>query len=90
MSDNEINENLKTVKCPISWKCWPLLSMTRGDIKNRELGFMLATGKPVIYIGNMYEIGLFGVMTLRNIMDTSQLVKYDSFDDMINDGWRMD
>ena len=70
---------------PSTWPLRPLLPLSRnaeGDWP--ELGFLVATGGPVVYRGSIYDIppGL----DLSGFKST----EYETFDAVFADGWRVD
>lgn len=75
---------------PSLWPRWPILPVKRS--KDRKHGVLAEFGmpdrpeiKPIIYLANLFDLS-------DKVTDFSKLPKleYDTFDDLINDGWVVD
>ena len=70
---------------PSTWPLRPLLPLSRsGADAWPELGFLVASGGPVVYRGSIYDIppGL----DLSGFKST----EYETLDAVLADGWRVD
>ena len=88
--EKERAENLKLMKSPDKWLCWPILPVKRVIVKTEmpAIGFMLATGEPVVYLKNMYD--LKGGSSVKDIMENTPSKRYENFEEILNDGWLAD
>ena len=86
-------EDLKLMKDPKSWYRWPILPVKKIPIQiggRPEFGFLLATGKPIVYLKNMYDLIDLRATTVKEITEKVDGKEYPSFDSIINDGWIID
>lgn len=90
--EKEKEEDLKLMKDPTSWAVWPILPVKKisdnGDMP--EFGFLLATGKPVVYLKNMFDLQDLGIRTVKEISEKVEGKEYPNFEDIIRDGWIVD
>lgn len=92
MDEKEKTEDLKLMKDPQSWRRWPILPVKK-LVENGErpkIGFLLAIGKPIVYLKNMYDLKDLGITTVKEIMEKVESKEYSSFDDIVDDGWTVD
>lgn len=92
MDEKERKEDLGMMKNPDTWLRWPILPMKKIEKEEErpKLGFMLATGKPIVYTRNMYELAHIGVKTVKEIMENVSNTEYASFEAVLDDGWQVD
>ena len=85
-------EDVKLMKDPLSWYRWPILPVKKisDDGGRPEFGFLLAIGKPIVYLRNMYDLMDLGVTTVKEIMEKIEGKEYPSFDSVVDDGWIVD
>lgn len=85
-------EDVKLMKDPASWHRWPILPVKKivGNGERPEFGFLLAMGKPIVYMKNMYGLVDLGVKTVKEIMEKVDGKEYPSFDSIVEDGWVID
>lgn len=85
-------DDLKLMKDPLSWYRWPILPVKKlvENGERPEFGFLLAIGKPIIYLKNMYDLKDLGITTIKEIMEKVESKEYSSFDSIIDDGWIVD
>jgi nucleoside 2-deoxyribosyltransferase len=90
--EKEKEEDLKLMKDHTSWAIWSMLPVKKmpdnGEMP--ECGFLLATGKPIVYLRNMYDLQDMGITTIKEIMEKIDGKDYPSFEDIVNDGWIVD
>lgn len=94
-NEKEKAEDLKLMKDPPSWNRWPILPVKKipdngGSGGRLEVGFLLAIGKPIVYLKNMYDLQELGVTTVKEIMEKVESKEYPSFDGIVDDGWIVD
>lgn len=94
-NEKEKAEDLKLMKDPPSWHRWPILPVKKipdngGSGGRPEFGFLLAIGKPIVYLKNMYDLQELGVTTVKEIMEKVESKEYPSFDGIVDDGWIVD
>jgi hypothetical protein len=69
-----------------SWPLWPYLPVRRPTWNgSSQLGFLYATGAPVVYLENLFTYTKYPVA-----MDSLEVAVYDSAEDLVADGWRID
>ena len=92
MDKKQKEEDLKLIKDPKSWHRWPILPVKKITNKGErpEFGFLLAIGKPIVYLKNMYDLIDFGVTTVKEIMEKVEGKEYPSFESIVDDGWIVD
>ncbi len=77
--------DLELVNNPDAWPCWPRLPMKKysdnqtGDFP--EFGFIVEGGGSTVYLGSV-----FGVIDMGQV----KRKHYDSFNEMLDDGWVVD
>jgi hypothetical protein len=94
-NEKENAEDLKLMKDPLSWYRWPILPVKKipdngGSGGRPEFGFLLAIGKPIVYLKNMYDLQELGVTTVKEIIEKVAGKEYSSFERIIDDGWIVD
>lgn len=89
LDEKERKENLDIMKDPNKWVCWPILPMKKVVRKSelQDSGFMLATGEPIVYLKNMYDLK---GGTVKDIMKNTPSKTYESFDAILDGGWVVD
>jgi hypothetical protein len=91
MDEKERKEDLKMMKDPDTWTHWPILPMKKVvGPEMPKMGFMLATGKPVVYLTNMCDLRGLGVSTIQEVMEKVPSKEYASFEKILDDGWKID
>lgn len=92
IDEKERQENLKMIKDPGTWGCWPILPMKkiRGEHDLHSVGFLLATGKPKLYLTNFLNLNDLGVRTVKEVDEKVPAKEYDSFENILDDGWVID
>lgn len=90
--EKEKEEDLKLMKDSTYWAIWPILPVKKipNNGEMPEFGFLLATGKPVVYLKNMFDLQDLGIKTIKEITEKVEGKEYPSFEDIINDGWIVD
>ena len=85
-------DDLKLVKDPKLWYNWPILPLKKlpGNGEIPEFGFLLAIGKPIVYLKNMYDLLDLRVTTIKQIMEKVEGKEYPSFENIIDDEWIVD
>lgn len=81
-------ENVEMMKHSGKWPRSPILPLINRE--KRESALLLATGKPVIYLENIFALAELGV---KNITDIQQKVKstaFNSFEEIFDAGWEVD
>jgi hypothetical protein len=75
-----------TLSDPATWPLRPLLPLSRGegDAWDKELGFLVAAGGPVVYRGSIFDIP--SGLSLSGFRST----EYETFDAILADGWKVD
>ncbi len=89
--EKERQDNLKMMKDPKKWGIWPMLPIKK--IKRNEdmqVGFLLAVGKPIVYLRNFLDLKDLGITNVKEIMEKVPGKEYDSFDSLLDDGWVVD
>lgn len=87
--EEEMQADLKMMKEPDSWPLWPLLPMKKvADTGNP--GFLLATGKPKLYLRNFLELKDIGIRTIGEVDEKIAAKEYTSFEEILDDGWIID
>lgn len=89
LDEKEREENINMMKDPGKWECWPILPMKR-VVRKSELpdsGFMLATGDPIVYLKNMYDLK---GGTVKDIMKNTPSKTYPNLEAVLDDGWIVD
>jgi nucleoside 2-deoxyribosyltransferase len=90
--EKEKEEDLKLMKDPKSWAIRPILPVKKipdnGEMP--EFGFLLATGKPIVYLKNMCDLQELGITTVKEVMEKVEGKEYPSFEGIVNDGWIVD
>lgn len=90
--EKEKEEDLTLMKDPTLWARWPILPVKKipdnGEMP--EFGFLLATGKPIVYIKNMYDLQDMGITTVKDVMEKVEGKEYPNFKGIIDDGWIVD
>lgn len=90
-TEKEKAEDLKLMKDPLLWHRWPILPVKKVENGERpKFGFLLAIGKPIVYLKNMYDLQEFGVTTVKEIMEKVESKEYPSFEGIVDDGWIVD
>lgn len=91
-NEKEKVEDLKLIKDPLSWHRWPILPVKKiADNGERpKFGFLLAIGKPIVYLKNMYDLQDLGITTVKEIMEKIESKEYPSFERIVDDGWIVD
>lgn len=84
--------DLKLMKDPTSWAIWPILPVKKipDNGERQEFGFLLAIGKPIVYLKNMYDLQELGVKTVKDIMEKVEGKEYPGFEGIVDDGWIVD
>lgn len=92
MDEKERKEDLDMMKNPDTWWRWPILPMKKIEKEEDrpKLGFMLATGRPIVYTRNMYDLKDIGVKTVKEIMEKAPNKEYTGFEEILDDGWQVD
>lgn len=91
MNEEDKKENLKMMKDPGIWGCWPILPMKKVIGPGMpKMGFMLATGKPILYLVNMCDLRRIGASTVQEVMEKVPSEEYTSFEKVLDDGWEVD
>lgn len=89
--EKERQENLKMMKNPDTWGCWPILPMKKVEGHGPCLvGFLLATGKPKLYLRNFMDLTGMGIRTIKEVDDRIDAKEYESFEDILIEGWVVD
>lgn len=89
--EKEKQEDLRMIKDPNTWGCWPILPMKKATGEGeRPVGFLLATGKPKLYLRNFLDLRGIGVQTVKEIDEKVQSREYVSFEAILDDGWIID
>ena len=90
--EKEKEDDLKLMKDPLSWYRWPILPVKKipDNGERPKFGFLLAIGKPIVYLKNMYDLQELGVTTVKEIMEKVESKEYPSFDSIVDDGWIVD
>jgi len=91
-NEKEKEEDLKLMKDPLLWYRWPILPVKKipDNGERPKFGFLLAIGKPIVYLKNMYDLQELGVTTVKEIMEKVESKEYSSFDSIVDDGWIVD
>lgn len=92
IKEKEKETDLKLMKDPISWYNWPILPVKRMTDNGRspESGFLLATGKPIVYLKNIFDLHDIGIKSVKEITEKIESREYPSFECIVNDGWMVD
>jgi len=91
IDEKERQECLKMMRDPGSWGLWPILPMKKlGEHGPNMFGFMLATGKPKLYLRNFLDLQDIGIQTAKEADEKIRAKEYASFEAMIDDGWIVD
>lgn len=90
--EKEKEDDLKLMKDPLSWYRWPILPVKKisGNGERPKLGFLLAIGKPIVYLKNMCDLQELGVTTVKEIMEKVESKEYANFECIVDDGWIVD
>ncbi len=92
INEKEKGEDLKLIKDPLLWRKWPILPVKKisdnGEIP--KFGFLLAIGKPIVYLTNMYDLQDLGITTVKEIMEKVDSKEYPNFESIVDDGWIVD
>jgi hypothetical protein len=63
------------------WPTWPRLPIKRKRSEGwPELGLLIGGAGPNVYLANLFE----------KAIDTTKVIEYDSYEDLFNEGWRVD
>jgi hypothetical protein len=91
-NEKEKAEDLKLMKDPLSWGRWPILPVKKipDNGERQKVGFLLAIGKPIVYLKNMCDLQELGVTTVKEIMEKVEGKEYPSFEGIVDDGWTVD
>lgn len=85
VSDREVQ--LTRIAAEGEWPMWPLLPMKRWrDAEGYQEG-VIASGKPVVYRTNIFNIP---AGMLKDVLPPFDKIEYTSFESMVDDGWRVD
>lgn len=89
--EKEIQADLKMMKDPGDWACWPLLPMKRVEEHgDTSVGFLMATGKSKLYLRNFMDLPELGIKSAKEVDEKIPAKEYASFEDILKDGWLVD
>lgn len=91
--EKERQENLAMMKGPKTWGIWPVLpikKVKRTGNEDIQVGFLLAIGKPIVYLRNFLDLKELGITNIKEVMEKVPGKEYDSFDSLLDDGWIVD
>lgn len=87
MVDKRKARYVKTMKNPSEWNHWPILPLVKR--KTQQYSFLIAEGKPNVYLENMFRLGEVGY-ALEDVVTKVRHIEYDSFEKVVDDGWEVD
>lgn len=77
--DNK-ERDIAHLKNPNNWHAWGLCPVKQ--LKSSLIGIVLDNGQSTVYLCNMWNVPID--------LNTVKKIKYNSFEDMVNDNWRVD
>jgi hypothetical protein len=91
-NDDNGNSGIKLMKDPKSWAMYPMLPVKKisDNHKMPEFGFLLATGKSIVFLKNVFDLDDLGIRTVKDIIEKVDKEEYPSFEDIVKDGWIVD
>lgn len=101
MTEKERAEEIYLIKSFPNWPHYPVCPMVnrvkRAPDGLPEVGFLLAPDvmakKAVVYHENFTNLGKLkdmGIITYKDFDEKIKKTKYNSFDEMVSDGWKSD
>ncbi len=101
MTEKEMSEEIYLIKSFPAWPHYPVCPMInrikRAPDGLPEVGFLLATDvmvkKAVVYHENFTNLGKLkdmGIITDRDFDKKIKKTEYNSFEEMVNNGWKAD
>ena len=88
--EEERQADLEMMKGPDAWACWPLLPMKKVEKHDTVVGFLMATGKPKLYLRNFMDLHELGIRTAKEVDEKIPAKEYANFEEILNDGWIVD
>lgn len=82
MSERE--HDLSMMRDPNAWPQWPILPLKRSTPDDPlDCGFIAEQEEIIVYHGTMFEVK-------EAVADTSRHLRYSTWDEVYDDGWRVD
>jgi len=85
------DEDLKILLSPHEWAYWPLLPVVRRNYETHdvECGIVIS-GSPHVYLANIFQLPEDGIETTADIKKKYRVIEYESYKQLLDDGWEVD
>lgn len=81
-------ENVEMMKHSGKWPRSPILPLVNRE--KRESAMLLAIGKPVLYMENVWALAGLGIKSITDIQQKVKSVTFNSFEEIVDAGWEVD